>query len=130
MKTARKFTKCCLKQLENSDFEDGVAKKVSFCWFHSRKARALLIREVLFQWFVDLRSSLKTRLLKALFFYKLRNFVQIGCSSIHMHLRKNSSSSKTNESRTGNLNMESLCDTQINVIQFQKKAVPLEYKIT
>ena len=129
MKTARKFTKCCLKQLENSDFEDGVAKK-----FHSvggcRKARALLIREVLFQWFVDLRSSLKTRLLKALFFYKLRNFVQIGCSSIHMHLRKNSSSSKTNESRTGNLNMESLCDTQINVIQFQKKAVPLEYKIT
>ena len=38
--------------------------------------------------------------------------------------------SQTNESRAGNLNMEILCDTQINVIQFLKKIVALKYKIT
>ena len=56
--------------------------------------------------------------------------MQIGCNSIHMHLRKKSSSSQTNGPWAGNLDMKSLCDTQINVIQFPKKAVALEYKIT
>ena len=39
--------------------------------------------------------------------------MQIGCNSIHIRLRKNSSSSQTNESTAGNLNMGSLYDTQI-----------------
>ena len=56
--------------------------------------------------------------------------MQIRCNSIHIHLRKNSSSSQTNESRVGSLNMESLGYAQINVIPFPKKTVALEYKIT
>ena len=47
--------------------------------------------------------------------------MQIGCNSIQIHLRKNSSSSQTNGSRFWSLNMDSLRDTQTNVIQFPKK---------
>ena len=49
---------------------------------------------------------------------------------IQIHLRKTSSNSQTSGSRAGNLSMESLCDTQINVIQFPKKSAALKYKIT
>ena len=93
-----------------------------------RKGHDLEVREALFQWFVDVRTSLKARLPKNLFplqFMHL-NFMQIGCNSIHIHLRENSSTSQTNGSRTENLNMESLCDIQIRVIQFPKKTAALE----
>ena len=95
-----------------------------------RKAHALEVRKELFQWFVDVRPALTHDYRRLFFFYKLRNFMQIDCNSIYIHLRKNTSSSQTNGSRAGNLNIESLCETQINAIQFPKKTVALEYKIT
>ena len=39
-----------------------------------RKARALEVREALFQWFVDLRTSLKAVLQKALFLLQAKTF--------------------------------------------------------
>ena len=65
--------------------------------------------------------ALKQHYRRLYFFYKLRHFMQIGCYSIQIHLRKNSSSSQTNGSRFWSLNMDSLGDTQTNVIQFPKK---------
>ena len=109
---------------------DGVAKKKFRSVGGGREIRTLQVWETLFQWFVDVRTSLKAQLPKGLFLYKVRHFMQIGCNSIHIHLRKNSSSSQTKRSGAENLNMESLCDTQINVIQFPKKTAALAYKIT
>ena len=47
--------------------------------------------------------------------------MQIGCNSIQIHLRNDSLSSQTNGSRVGSLNMDSLGDTQTNLIPFPKK---------
>ena len=67
MKNACKFYKRCLEKLESGDFVDGVAKK-KFCSVDGgRKAHALQVREALFQWLVDVRTSLKAQLPKALF---------------------------------------------------------------
>ena len=114
------FAKQCLENLENSDFEDGVAEK-SFLLF----AVVVLYKSlVLFQWFVDMRTSLKVRLLKDFFLLQPKKFNSDWLQQ-HPHTpeEQQSSNSQTNGSRAGNL--ESLCDNQ-----FLKKTVALEYKIT
>ena len=77
-------------------------------------AKKMQSREWLFQLFVAVKISIT----KGSFFYKLRHCMQIDCNSIHKHLRQNSLSCQTN--------MESLCYTQINFIQFIKKTVALD----
>ena len=74
MKNGCKFGKRCFENLENGGFEDGLDKK-KFCSVDGGcKARALEIREALFQWFVDVTTKLKARLPKALFLLQAKKF--------------------------------------------------------
>ena len=74
MKNACKYAKGCVEKLKNGDFEDGVPKKKFRSVGGGRKAHALEVREELFQWFVDVRTSLKARLPKALFLLQAKKF--------------------------------------------------------
>lgn len=67
IKNACKLAKRCLDKLKNGEFEDGVAKKKFRSVGGGRKYRAVEVREALFAWFIDVRSSLKARLPKSLF---------------------------------------------------------------
>ena len=53
--------------MENGDFEDGVSKKKFRSLGGGRKARAVEVRDELFQLFIAVRTSLNARLPKALF---------------------------------------------------------------
>ena len=59
MKNVCKFAKRCSEKLGNGDFEGGVAKKMFRSVGGGSKIRTLEVREALFQWFVDVRTSLK-----------------------------------------------------------------------
>ena len=67
MVNACKFAKRCLEKLERGDFEEGAPKKKFRSAGGGRKAPAVEVREALFQWFVDVRTSLKARLPRSLF---------------------------------------------------------------
>ena len=66
-KNAFNVAKRCYEKLENGDFEDGVSRKTFRSLGDGQKARAVEVRDELFQWFIDVRTSLNARLPKALF---------------------------------------------------------------
>ena len=62
--------------MEKGDFEVGVALKKFRTTGGGRKSRTLEVREALFQWFIDVRTSLKARLPKSLFLLKAKKFYE------------------------------------------------------
>ena len=76
MKNACKVAKRCYEKLENGDFEDGVSRKKFRSLGGGRKARAVEVREELFQWFIDVRTSLNARLPKSLFLLQAKKLYE------------------------------------------------------
>jgi len=67
MKNVCKVAKRCYEKLGNGDFEDCVSRKKFRSLGGGQKAFAVEVRNELFQWFIDVRTSLNARLPKALF---------------------------------------------------------------
>ena len=74
IKNACILAKRCNEKLEKGDFEDGVALKKFRTTGGGRKPQAPEVREALFQWFIDVRTSLKAQLPKPLFLLKAKKF--------------------------------------------------------
>ena len=60
--------------MEKGDFKDGVALKKFRTTGGGQKSRSPEVREALFQWFIDVRTSLKAWLPKSLFLLKAKKF--------------------------------------------------------
>ena len=73
-KKACKLAKRCYEKLERGDFEDGTSSKKFRSSGGGRKSRAPEVRDALFQWFIDVRTSLKARLPKSLFVLKAKEY--------------------------------------------------------
>ena len=67
IKNACKLAKRRYEKLEKGDSEDGIASKKFRTTGGDRKSRAPEVRKALFQWFINVRTSLKARLPKSLF---------------------------------------------------------------
>ena len=67
LSNALKLGKRCINSLEANDFTESPTK-VKFCQARGgRKKSVPEVREAMYDWFVDIRSSLKARLPKAMF---------------------------------------------------------------
>ena len=67
LKKACKLAKRCYEKLERGDFEDGTSSKKFRFSGGGRKSRAPEVRDAIFQWFIDVRTSVKARLPRSLF---------------------------------------------------------------
>ena len=65
IKNACKLAKRCYEKLKRGDSEDGAALKTFRTTGGGRKSRAPEVREALFQWFIDVRTSLNALLPKS-----------------------------------------------------------------
>ena len=94
MKNVCKVAKRCYEKLGNGDFEDCVSRKKFRSLGGGQKAFAAEVRNELFQWFIDVRTSLHAYQ-RHYSFCKPTKFMKIGYSSTQTRLRKNNSSFKT-----------------------------------
>ena len=76
MRSACKVAKRCYEKLENGGFEDGVSRKTFLSLGGGRNARAVEVRDELFEWFIDVGTIFNARLPKALFLLQAKQFYE------------------------------------------------------
>ena len=130
IKNTCKLAKSCYEKLEKGDFEDGVALKKFRTTGGGRKSQAPEVREALFQWFIDVRTSLKARLPKSLFLLKAKKFYDDWLQQ-HLDTPEEQKLQFSNQWVKGwELEYGVSLRNQISGIQFLKKAGLFECKIT
>lgn len=89
----------------------------------SRKCKAVEVWKNLFQWFMDLRTSLKPRLPKSLFRLPANNFTRTCWNRTQMLKMKINFCFQTNGSLGKKKDMEFTCTYQTSVLQYSKMIV-------
>ena len=118
IKNACKLAERCYEKLEKGDFEDGAALKRFRTTGGGRKSRAPEVRETLFQWFIDVRTSLKARLPKSLFLLKAKKFYDDWLQQHPDTPEEKKFNFQTNGLKAGNWNMEFRYENQKTIFNF------------
>ena len=129
MKNTCKLAKRCYEKLEQGDFEEGTSSKKYRAVGGGRKSWALEVRETLFEWFVDVRTSLKARLPKTLFKLKAKAFYEDWLQQNLGTPDEENFNFQTNGLKARKRNMEFRYENQINGTRFLKKFEAFHQKV-